>query len=149
MNKLSILILVSILCGSALATVDVQSQATIVVENFDSGEYFLQTVPAEYCVGIDSLTLATAITQPVTIRSNYGCGSDMISESQVNAATCATVTAEEVTNPDGSYNFKNVSIKIDVSKCGDKKNNKKFTDALEKAVYNTYNASGYQVVNLK
>lgn len=132
------------------ATVDIQGQATIVVKNF-SEEYFLQTVPTSFCIGIESFSLADAITQPVKIKSRYGCGnpSSFSREEQINQATCAKLTAQEIPNDDGSYNPYTVSVKKDLSLCGGKAIDPDFVKALDRAIYNTYNANGYQVVRLK
>lgn len=147
--KTIIILIASLFTVGAMATVDVQGEATIVVEEVqESGSYFLRTVPTEYCVGIDSYALATAITQPVMIKTNYGCGhsGDMIGEAQVNAATCAVISANEENNADGSYNPRTVSIKVDLSKCGAKASNNNFVRAVENAVHNSFNANRYQVV---
>lgn len=131
------------------ATVDIQGQATIVVKN-DSEEYFVQTVPTSFCIGIESFSLAEAITKPVVIKSKYGCGNPAFMERsvQVNEATCAKLSATEVPNSDGSFNPYTVSIKKDLSQCGDKAKNPDFLDALDRAIDNTYRANNYQIVKL-
>jgi len=153
--KIITFLMLALFCVNAFATVDVQGQATIVVENYHAeGEgrdaFFLQVVPTDFCVGIGSLALATAITQPVSIKANYGCGhsGNMIVDAQVNAATCAVVTATETTNADGSYNGTIVNVSLDVSGCGEKANNKYFVNTLIDAIYATYNQNGYQVTGL-
>lgn len=145
--KAMILVLVSLFSVTSFATFDMQGEATIVVESYyeDSG-YHLKTVPTDMCVGVLPSSLALAITKPVTIKSNYGCGSGMIHDTQINAATCAKVEAEEVDNPDGSYNQYTVAVTMDISGCGKKAADKNFVKALTQAIYNTLNSNGYQIV---
>ena len=140
MKLLSILSIV-ISTQFALATVDIQGQATIVVESYHDDGFFLRTVPTDYCVGIGSYALAIAITQPVTIKSNYGCGGDAFN-TQINAASCAVVSALE------TQSHKHIAVKRDISKCGELANNPRFVKALDDAIYNTFNANGYQVVSI-
>jgi hypothetical protein len=109
-----------IFAGVANATVDVQDRVTIVSEDIQAGGYFTQSVPAEYCMGILPYSLAQAITRPVIIQDNYGCGSDSSSTKDVNAASCAVIHAEEVER-NGEIISDEVNLKIDTSKCSDAK----------------------------
>lgn len=133
--------------ASALATVDVNTNITILIKhnNNESG-FELNQVPADFCVGIPSLTLGTAMTQPVTITAGYGCG--MAPQSlQINLLTCAKIEAEEVANDDGSYNWRKVKVAADVSNCGELLYDESFGYYVEQAVYKTWNDHGLQIVD--
>lgn len=145
-----IALFISFFCfNTAFATVDVQGEVTIVVSDYNSdGEYFLRTVPTDYCVGIDSYAIAMAITMPVTINSGYGCGAK-VSKSQVNEATCAKINVEEVELSNGSIDTQSIKVRKDLSKCGEKSRNIKFVEALDNAIKNSFISKGYKIVELK
>ena len=144
--KSIIFVLVSLLGSLSFATHDVLGEVTIVVEDYNSESgYSLKTVPTDYCVGIESYSLATAITQPVTIKTNYGCGTPAF-DKQINEAVCAKVNVNEVNNPDGSHNHRTVSIDLDLSGCGAKASDFHFVRVLTDAIYKSYNDQGLQIV---
>jgi hypothetical protein len=128
---------------SGHATVDVQDRVTIVSQNIHDEGYITQTVPAEYCVGIGSLALAKAITRPVLIQDNYGCGQENENTKNVNAGSCAVLHAEEVER-NGQYIGNEVNLKIDTSNCEDQAN-PAFQLALKKAILATYKNSKIKV----
>ena len=131
---------------TAMATGDWQTEVLIVVESFNGdGDYMLQKAPAVMCVGIPAMSLALAITQPVKIKTNYGCGGQVFDE-QVNQAVCAKIEAEEVWKDESLTN--NVNIDLDVTACGEKSQNYSFLETLKSAIYKSYNKSGIQIQNL-
>lgn len=143
--KTILLTLAMLFSVNALATVDVQNEVYIVVENVhESGDYFIQSTPAEYCVGDPATAVASGVTAPVTIKANYGCGhtANMISDKQINAATCAVVTASF----EGGLN---TNVTMDLSACGEKANNTYFRRALEEAVTKSMNVNGVQVMSVQ
>lgn len=149
--KSLLLVIAVFFIPSVYGTVSVQGEAMIVVEDYHTGGYGVQRVPTDYCIGTASEALAIAITQPVTIKSNYGCGhsSSMMLDTQVNAAICASISVEEVPSKDGSYNNTKVKIKKDLSKCKLKAKEASFVNALNQAIRKTYIMNGYQVVEIQ
>ena len=148
--KILILLLLFVSGHTAYATVDVQGEAYIVVEDVHQDDaYDLRKVPVEYCAGIPALTLPQAVTKPVIIKSNYGCGHSgaMVFDQQINAATCVAVNANEVANADGSYNPRTVSISVDMSNCESKALSDNFQRAVSNAIHKTLNLNGYQVTS--
>jgi hypothetical protein len=135
---------------SAPQTLDMQGEATIVVKDYHTGNYFLRTVPTDFCIGMPSHALALAITQPVLIKSNYGCGHDeaLIQDTQVNAASCAKITVKMVSTLGKAGNHQSIRVEKDLSNCGEKAIDKSFLNTLDKAILNTFNANGFQVEGL-
>lgn len=145
--KFLITVLASTFFLNAYATVDVSTNITVVVVDYNEVSGFnLNKVPADFCVGIAPLALAMAITQPVTIKTGYGCGMPAI-EAQVNVLNCATIEATEVVNPDGSYNARNVTVSADLRNCSEFLAQEYFESYVERAVFATWNDHGFQVVN--
>lgn len=132
----------------SLATGDWQTEVLIVVENFSgaNGKYSLQKVPANMCVGIPAMSLAMAITQPVIIKTNYGCGSMQVYDEQVNEAVCAKIEAHEIWENDELKN--RVNIDVDLTECAEKLENRNFVETLRSAIFKSYNKSGIQIQNL-
>jgi hypothetical protein len=134
-----------LICNLAQASVDRQVEVTIVVENYHvDGEYFLRTVPADFCIGSELHSVAQAITMPVGIKSGYGCGAARVSHTQVNAATCAKINVDDLVmaSPD-------IVVRKDLTKCGAKAKDKKFVETLDQAIRNSYIANGYNNIVIK
>ena len=127
---------------NSFATVDMQADVAIVTYGYDLEEFRIVSVPAEFCVGIPAYALAQAITQPVSIKTNYGCGTAAL-DSQINEASCAVIS---VTESEVSYDL--VDVKMDLSFCGDKATNDSFVRALNQAIYKTFNDNGLQIRSL-
>lgn len=145
MRKLSMLGLVVAVASAGLAeaTIDAQGVATIVVQSSQEPDvYFQRTVPTEFCIGSLPDALARAITQPVVVAANYGCGGTGEDTAQVNAATCARVHAEEFDN------HSSVRVRMDISGCDERARSANFKEALRNAVTNTFKSSGYKRVQV-
>ena len=144
--------IITLVSLNVFATVDAQSEVYIVVANYhEENSYMVQKAPASFCLGEMPAALTAAIVQPVTIKSNYGCGhtGNMIVEEQINAATCAVISSSNTVYPDtNNTNWAiqtKTDITVDLSKCGNKASDKAFVRALAEATYKTFNASGIQI----
>lgn len=117
----------------------------IVVQNYHDGTYFLKPVPLKTCVndGIDSVL--KAVTQPVTVKANYGCGHPEVMQidTQINEASCAVVTAVAE-----DREASEVDVRIDFSGCGTKASNSQFVNAVQEAVRRSMRVNFYTVVFL-
>lgn len=133
---------------SAQATVDVQTRVYIVSKDIqgEDDEFILERVPAQMCVGIFPLAMAQAIVQPVKIQTNYGCGAPTF-EDDINAASCAKIDAEEVFTKDATGD--KVRLKVDLSACGELKDNKGFKKTLRSAITRTFRSIKTEIVSLE
>jgi len=152
--KILIFLLTALSIFQANATVDAQGEVYIVVENYyEESDYMVKKVPASFCLGGLSHALATAITQPVIIKSNYGCGhiENMIFDEQINSASCAVISASNDEYPERGVNSSNWSVqsktdvRVSLSGCGDKSKDMAFVRAVTEAVYKTFNENGIQI----
>jgi hypothetical protein len=151
----SIIFALTTLIGfNTLATVDAQTEVYIVVGNYhEESDYMLQKVPASFCLGMLPNTLATAITQPVIIKSNYGCGhsGSMIFDEQINAASCAVISANNTVYPESGTNGTNwaiqatTDVRVSLSDCGEKAKEDSFVRVVTEAIYKTFNENGIQI----
>ena len=135
---------------NAFATVDAQTEVYIVVGSYhEESEYMVQKVPASFCLGELTSALTQAITQPVIIKSNYGCGSMMVYDEQINAATCAAISPSNTVYPEiDNSNWEvqaRTDIRVSLSACGDRANDEAFARAVTEAVYKTFNENGIQI----
>lgn len=143
--KLLIALFVLMSATASFATVDMQTQIYIVAERLYDGEpYEVIQAPAEFCVGIPSLALAQALTKPVIISKGYACGGEGVVEN-TNVLTCAKIEAEEVFKGE-KYVPNQVRVSVDLSGCGERKNDKLFQDAVNQAIAKTYKAHKIKIV---
>jgi len=152
--KTIIFTLVALFTLNSYATTDAETEVYVVKSSVhEYGEYSLQKVPATFCVGMMTQGLAKALIQPVTIKSNYGCGNSMVYDYQMNEMTCALISTSNENYPDHhSSNWAlqtTVDVHVTLSGCGERAKEESFVRAVTEAVYKTFNENGIQINNFK
>lgn len=114
MKKLTLLALLTI-STSAFATVDGNHNLFIMVQDINSGEYYVQRAPIIGCWGLSKGPELMQLTSPYKV-SYIGCATQ--SEENINVLTCSKVVSYN--ESDDFSTFKEISL--DISNCVDKGN---------------------------
>lgn len=102
---------------SASATVDGHTRSYIVVQDVQSGDFFVERVPVIGCYGPGYGPNLIQFTAPYKASSNIGCGTKQYFD-DINYLTCATVTDTK----DDDTGSELQGLTLDISGCVDKNN---------------------------
>ena len=100
---------------NAMATVDGSTSVFLMLQNYQSEEYYVQKVPVVGCWGINKEPELRMLTREYMIPEGVGCGSDGVLRN-ANALSCAKVVAAKESDDYMTYSV----IEIDIKKCRDK-----------------------------
>lgn len=123
LTTLAILLTVS----AAKATVDGNTRAYIVVQDFNSEEFFVERVAMIGCWGIAQGPQLAQFTAEYAVN-NLGCGESEVHKININYLTCAKIVEAKESADYMSFS----EIKLDISKC-EAKNDPKFITMVRTA----------------
>lgn len=113
--------------ASVQATVDGNTRAYVVVQDFNSEEFFVERVPLLGCWGIAQGPQLAQFTAEYKVN-NLGCGGDESYKHNINYLTCAKLVDSK--ESDDYMGF--AEITLDISKC-EAKNNSQFITMVRTA----------------
>lgn len=117
MKKYCILLLMSFVTLSAFATVDAHDRVYLVVEDIQSGEFFVERAPIIGCYGLPQGPRLAQFTMEYKVNSNLGCGGQVYQDN-INYLTCGSVISYKESDDFMSFS----EIVLDISKCAAKAN---------------------------
>lgn len=112
-----VLILLTLLSAQVFATVDGHDRVFLVVENIQSGEFFLERAPMIACYGLPQGARLEQWVAEYKVPTNVGCGGTP-ALTNINALTCAKVISATESADYMSFS----EIKLDISNCPQKNN---------------------------
>lgn len=127
MKKLVLFLTGLLLSASLWATVDAHDRVYLVVQDIQSGEFFLERAPIIGCYGLPRGPQLAQFTAEYKVNSNMGCGFTSALDN-INYLTCAKVVSSIESSDYMSFS----EVVLDISKC-EAKNDKKFITMVRTA----------------
>ncbi|MGE0528050.1 MAG: hypothetical protein AB7G93_10435 [Bdellovibrionales bacterium] len=135
-----LILLSAFLSWPTFATVDGHDRMHIVVEDIQSGDFFLERVPLIACYGLPQGARLSQFVSEYYATSNIGCGGP-VAHDNINALSCAEVI--EATESSDYMSFRR--IKLDISACAAKNTPRFITLVRTAAKYNFPQTNGREV----